>query len=213
MPRDLEVRVCVSAMSASISSTCSRMLTFASVSSTQALVEGTTLKYSVETASSFDSQILLAWMSSNAAFLCASASPLTASATVCEGRTDKSVRVLVSIPFAWSTRSDVTCPRGISSRLISALFILWRMVSSSNNISTRHATRSSILLRFSSMLSLPLLISSCCLLEAPPPTVLASSTHPYILGLVRKLCRWSHSLPVFLRNHFLKFWIASALSA
>jgi len=32
--------------------------TFASVSSTQALVEGTTLKYSVETASSFDSQIL-----------------------------------------------------------------------------------------------------------------------------------------------------------
>ena len=32
--------------------------TFSSVSSTQALVEGTTLKYSVETASSLDSQIL-----------------------------------------------------------------------------------------------------------------------------------------------------------
>ena len=46
------------------------------------------------------------------------------------------VCVLVCLCVFVGVSSHVTCPRGISSRLISALFILWRMVSSSNNIST-----------------------------------------------------------------------------
>lgn len=58
MPRDFDVIFCVNAISASMSKTERRVLTFASVSKTQALVEGILWKNSVEIASSFDSKIL-----------------------------------------------------------------------------------------------------------------------------------------------------------